>query len=257
MKQLLFILSFFLAYNALYGQISNGSFENGSKPDLSNWEWTCLAESDSSTPPDGGKWCIKVYGGNTQGCWPGFAYQKLPAIKDGQTFLLSGWAFAQTAPPVGLYFGKINDGVITLQAGATTKSTTWTQVSCQSTFSLSSGDTAIVVLNGGMAGGPVQGYGYFDLISLEPVTGINSLEQNQSLELYPNPFSNQTALSADHIFHNATLTMINTFGQTVKQMENINGQRIIIERDNLPSGVYFCTIKCENVYETVKLLIID
>ena len=258
MKQILFILTVFLTYNTVSGQILNGGFENSLNPDLSNWEWTCFAESDSSTPPGGGSWSIKVWGGNTQGCFPGYSYQKIPAIANGQTFLLTGWAFAQTAPPVGLYLGKINSGIITLQSGDTTLSNSWTQLSLQSTFSLSSGDTAIVVLHGGLAGGPVQGYGYFDMINLQQVTGINSLEQKQSLKLYPNPFNNQTTLRTDKKFQKATLTINNTFGQTVKQMENINGQTIILERDNLSRGLYVIHLSENNkIIETKKLIITD
>jgi hypothetical protein len=258
MKQIFCILTVFFGYNAVSGQISNGDFENGLNPDLSNWEWTCFAEPDSSTPPGGGNWSIKVWGGNTQGCFPGYSYQKIPAITNGQTFQLTGWAFAQTAPPVGLYLGKINSGIITLQAGDTTSSATWTQLGLQSTFSLSISDTAIVVLYGGLAGGPVQGYGYFDLINLQQVTGINSLDEHQSLHLYPNPFNNQTTLRTDKYFQNARLTLNNNLGQTVKQMENINGQKIILERSNLSRGSYIIHLSENNkIIATKKLIITD
>ena len=113
MKKLFLItltVSFILT--VVRGQVLNGSFENGSNSDLSNWKWTCLAQSYNNAPTGGGNWCIKVWGGNTQGCFPGYAYQKLPTITNGQTFILSGWAYAQTAPPIGLYFGKINNGTI-------------------------------------------------------------------------------------------------------------------------------------------------
>ena len=258
MNKIFFILTVFLVYNTVSGQISNGSFENGSNSDLSNWEWTCFAEPDSSIPPGGGNWSIKVWGGNTQGCFPGYSYQKIPTITNGQTFLLTGWIFTQSATPVGLYLGKINSGVITLQSGDTTSSTSWTQVGLQSTLSLSIGDTAIVVLHGGLAGGPLQCYGYFDLINLQQVTGLNSLEQKQSLKLSPNPFNNQTTLRTDKIFHNAMLTMNNTLGQTVKQMENINGQTVILERDNLSRGLYFIHLSENNtIIATKKLIITD
>lgn len=258
MKQILILLSILLGYNATYCQIFNGDFENGVNPDLSNWEWTCSAVSDNNTPPGGGNWSIKVSGGNTQGCFPGYAYQRIPTISNGQTFLLSGWAFAETAPPIGIYFGKINSGVITLQSGDTTSSTSWTPLSLQSTFSLSAGDTAIVVLHGGLAGGPIQGYGYFDLISLQQVTGVDPVEQKQSLKLYPNPFKDYTILKTENSFQNATLKVNNAFGQTVKKLENINGHSIIIERDNLSSGLYFIHVsENNNMATTIKLLITD
>ncbi|MBE0663497.1 MAG: T9SS type A sorting domain-containing protein [Bacteroidales bacterium] len=258
MKQLLFILTVSLSIITAQGQILNGSFENGSNPDLSNWEWTCGAISFNNAPTGGGNWCIKVNGGNTQGCFPGYAYQKIPTITNGQTYMLSGWAFAQTSPPIGLYFGKINNGIITLQAGDTTYSTSWTQLNVQSSFSLSTGDTALVVLYGGLVGGPIQGYGYFDLINLQQVTGINSLEQKQSAKIFPNPFNNQTTLQTDNILKNATLSVYNCFGQTIKKIRNISGQTITINRDNLPSGVYFIRLTQDNkIIATNKLIIAD
>lgn len=258
MKKLLLGLTVFFTVTTLHGQILNGSFENGSNADLSNWEWTCLAQSYNNAPTGGGNWCIKVWGGNTQGCFPGYAYQKLPTITNGQTFILSGWAYAQTAPPIGLYFGKINSGIITLQAGDTTSSTSWTQLSIQSSFSLSTGDTALVVLNGGLAGGPVQGYGYFDLINLQQVSGINFLEHKQTVEVFPNPFYNQTTLKTDNFFHNATLTVDNIFGQTVKQIKNISGRTVTLFRDNLPSGLYFVRLTEDNkTFYADKLVIAD
>jgi hypothetical protein len=256
MKQLLCILTGSLSFITSQGQILNGSFENGSNSDLTNWEWTCLAQSYNNAPTGGGNWCIKVWGGNTQGCFPGYAYQKIPSITNGLTFILSGWAFAQTAPPIGLYFGKINNGVVTLQSGDTTSSTSWTQLSIQSSFSLSSGDTALVVLYGGLAGGPVQGYGYFDLINLQQVTGINSLEQKQSVKIFPNPFNNQTILQTDNLLHNATLTVDNIFGQTVKQIKNISGQTVVLSRDNLASGLYFIRLTQDSKVITADKLVI-
>jgi len=258
MRFILFIFSIFLSFNTITGQISNGDFENGLNPDLSNWEWTCFAEPDSSTPPGGGNWSIKVWGGNTQGCFPGYTYQTIPSITNGQTFQLTGWAFAQASPPVSLYLGKINSGDITLIAGDTTSSTSWTQLGIQSTFLLELGDTAIVLLNGGLAGGPLQGYGYFDLIHLQQVTGINFLDQNQSLKLFPKPFNNQTTLLIDQPVRNASITITNTLGQVVQRIENINNQKIIIERGNIKRGLYIiCLSENNKVIAQTKLFVTD
>jgi hypothetical protein len=258
MKQLLFILTVSLNIITAKGQILNDSFENGSTPDLSNWKWACGASSFNNAPTGGGNWCVKVNSGNTQGGFPCYAYQKIPTITNGQTFILSGWAFAQTSPTIGLYFGKINNGIITLQVGNTTNSTSWTQLTVQSSFSLSTGDTALVVLYGGLVGGPLQGYGYFDLIKLQQVTGINSLEQKQSTKIFPNPFNNQTILQTDNLLYNATLTVYNYSGQTVKQIKNINSQTVVLSRDNLISGLYFVRLtQGSKVISVDKLVITD
>lgn len=257
-NQILFLLAVLFTSTTVSGQIVNGDFEDGLNPDLSNWEWTCFAEPDSSTPPGGGNWSLKVWGGNTQGCFPGSSYQKITSITNGQTFQLTGWAFAQSSSPVGLYLGKINSGVITMIAGDTTSSTSWTQLGVQSFFPLELGDTAIVLLHGGLTGGPFQGYGYFDLIHLQPATGINSLEIQQSLKLSPNPFNNQTTLSFDQPVHNASIMISNTFGQVVQRIENINNQTIVLDRDNLKRGLYIiCLTENNKVIAQTKLFIAD
>ena len=257
-NQIFFIFTVFLSYTTVSGQIVNGDFEDGLNPDLSNWEWSCFAEPDSSTPPGGGYWSMKVWGGNTQGCFPGSSYQVIPFITNGQTFQLTGWAFAQTSSPVGLYLGKINSGVITIIAGDTTSSTSWTQLGVQSAFHLELGDTAIVLLNGGLTGGPSQGYGYFDLINLQPATGINSLELQQSLKLSPNPFNNQTTLRLNQSVRNASITISNSFGQVVRRIENINGHTIVLDRDNLKRGLYvMCLTENKKIIAQTKLFVTD
>lgn len=256
MKRVLFILIFALSRITAEGQILNGSFEDGMGADLSNWEWVCGATSLNNAPAGGGNWCIQVNGGNTQGCMQGYAYQRMPAISNGQTFLLSGWAYSQMATAVGIHFGKINNGVITLQAGDTTNSSSWTQLNVQSSFSLAAGDTALVVLDAGLIGGPLQIYGYFDLIDLQPVTGIDSPEQPQSAQFYPNPMQAQATLRASHPFHNATLTVCNIYGQVVKRMENLRGQTVDFSRDDLESGLYSVWLLQDGKVISVEKLVI-
>jgi hypothetical protein len=73
--------------------------------------------------------------------------------------------------------------------------------------------------------------------------------------IYPNPFSSEAILQSDHIFYNATLTMSNCLGETVKQIKNINGQTVVISRDNLPDGLYFVRLTEGNKVYTDKIII--
>ncbi|TAL62601.1 MAG: T9SS type A sorting domain-containing protein [Bacteroidetes bacterium] len=66
-----------------------------------------------------------------------------------------------------------------------------------------------------------------------------SSEAIPSVEIYPNPFSSQTTIHSGIPIKNATLTVFNSFGQTVKEIKNINGQTVVLSRDNLPNGLYF------------------
>ena len=87
---------------------------------------------------------------------------------------------------------------------------------------------------------------------------VHELNNDQDLSIYPNPFSDKTILQLDYPLQNATLTLYNSFGQVVKQMENLSGQTIALQRDDLPSGLYFLRLTEGNkVFATEKLVITD
>ncbi len=90
-------------------------------------------------------------------------------------------------------------------------------------------------------------------------TSISQIQKATSpMNIFPNPFSEQTTLQIDSFLHNATLSVDNCFGQTVKQIKNISGQTVILTRDNLPSGLYFIRLtENNNVLATSKLVIAD
>lgn len=97
------------------------------------------------------------------------------------------------------------------------------------------------------------GYYYIDDVCLSTDSshcaqelGINNIYSSNTFIVYPNPFSLQTTLQTDNSFHNATLTVYNCFGQTVKQIKNISGQTVVLSRDNLASGLYFIRLTEEN-----------
>lgn len=73
-------------------------------------------------------------------------------------------------------------------------------------------------------------------------TSMNGRAFENSFKIYPNPFAKVTVLQAKTVFNNATLTVINSFGQTVKQVNNLSGQTFTLYRDNLPCGLYFIRI---------------
>jgi hypothetical protein len=75
------------------------------------------------------------------------------------------------------------------------------------------------------------------------------------VRLLPNPFSNQAVLQLDGRLENATLTIENYAGQTVKQIKNLSGQTVTISRDHLPAGLYFFHLTEGNKIFTGKLVI--
>jgi len=72
------------------------------------------------------------------------------------------------------------------------------------------------------------------------VMGINKLVLIQPLKIYPNPFTTSTTIA----FGNANaepylLLVYNMLGNTVRAIPGITESKVVIDRENLPSGVYF------------------
>lgn len=90
------------------------------------------------------------------------------------------------------------------------------------------------------------------------LTDITSTKEQEKFIIFPNPFSTQTTLKIYKDFKDATLTVYNSFGQQVKQINNISGQSITLQRDNLPDGLYFINlIQNDKTFITGKLIITD
>ncbi len=62
---------------------------------------------------------------------------------------------------------------------------------------------------------------------------------SSAINIFPNPFSLQTILETEKQLINGTLIVYNYFGSEVKQLTNISGQQIILDREYLPGGMYF------------------
>ncbi len=94
--------------------------------------------------------------------------------------------------------------------------------------------------------------------SVLPTVDITADSKKVTLTIFPNPFSIQTHIKTTKLIKNATLKVINSFGQTVTQIENIHEQIIVFNRGNLQNGLYFIQLiqDCK-VIATKKLVIID
>jgi uncharacterized delta-60 repeat protein len=75
--------------------------------------------------------------------------------------------------------------------------------------------------------------------------------------IYPNPFFSQTTIQTDPLLKNATLTVYNLHGQEVKQIKNLSGQTITLNRDNLPKGLYFIQLTQDNKILSADKLVIN
>jgi hypothetical protein len=88
--------------------------------------------------------------------------------------------------------------------------------------------------------------------------GLLEQHKNKNISIYPNPFSHQTMLESEVVLQNATLTIQNCLGQTVKELKHVSGHTITIPRDGLESGMYLITlIQGSKLISTEKLVITD
>ena len=87
---------------------------------------------------------------------------------------------------------------------------------------------------------------------------IEGLESKKGISIYPNPFNYSVTIQLSSTINNGELNIFNLYGQTTKTINNISGDKIIINRDNLPSGLYFIRLTEENkTIAADKLVITD
>ena len=125
--------------------------------------------------------------------------------------------------------------------------------------------TGSLISDGTFLYGMTGGGGTNDMgvvFKLEGVLGVAKINKDTETTIFPNPCSIQTTLKTANPLHSATLSVYNSFGQMVKQINNISGQSVVITCDNLASGLYFIRLTEENnpdSYQgvTKKIIITD
>jgi len=109
---------------------------------------------------------------------------------------------------------------------------------------------------------------YYDGTPRKGIARINAFDFANSIpsikeyktpfNIFPNPFSTQTTIQSEHFIQNGTLTIYNSLGEVVSQMNNINGQSITIERGNLANGLYFIHLtEGSQKHMMKKVIIVD
>jgi hypothetical protein len=88
--------------------------------------------------------------------------------------------------------------------------------------------------------------------------GGNEISKNNNYTIFPNPFNTDTTIQTIDNFKNATLLIYNSYGQEVKQVNNLEGQSVSLLRDNLPVGLYYIKLTEKNkVIAAEKIIIKD
>ena len=86
---------------------------------------------------------------------------------------------------------------------------------------------------------------------VEPSNNIQEFE-NKKIRVYPNPFSQSCTIDFGQKI-TSTIKLYNLFGKEVKTVLNFQGDKLLLERDNLPAGIYYLNV--ENLSSKVKIVI--
>jgi hypothetical protein len=92
------------------------------------------------------------------------------------------------------------------------------------------------------------------VINEEPM-GIDELNAANNVKVYPNPFTSKAIFSLGTEVEKASLTLYDITGKEMKQL-TFSGREVMMERENLLSGIYFYRIiTTNNDVMTGKLII--
>jgi hypothetical protein len=112
--------------------------------------------------------------------------------------------------------------------------------------------------------GPLEGKSYYRLKQTDydgntSYSNTEAVEFNTSnnfnLEIYPNPFSYETTFHTNESLKNASLIVYNSY-KTLRQINNISGQKFTFQRENLSSGVYWIKLVQDKKVIAIEKLII-
>ena len=88
-----------------------------------------------------------------------------------------------------------------------------------------------------------------NLINCDTLCGFNVLSienqdknKAQGLNIYPNPFTNQTTIELPINFRTVDFSLLNNLGQIVQAEISVTDNQIKIYRSSLPEGIYFFRI---------------
>ncbi len=90
------------------------------------------------------------------------------------------------------------------------------------------------------------------------VLSVDVAFESTGLKVYPNPFSHQATIESKVPLESAKLVLTNSIGQVVKEMEGLDGTKINLNRNLLPSGVYLIQLIQEGkIVHKTRVLIVD
>jgi len=97
-----------------------------------------------------------------------------------------------------------------------------------------------------------------DDFTISTVTGINESSGGIVSIVYPNPMTERSTISFKNDENNSLhIVLININGQTVFKSNSTTTDQIVIERNGLPSGLYYFQIILENKTQGTGKIVIN
>ncbi len=115
------------------------------------------------------------------------------------------------------------------------------------------------VSNGFYLDGKTSTYGLNNYIEYQSyctaTTEVSSIENEEDVQLYPNPFSDQMIIHTNKTFDRASLIVFDAIGKKVFQMNDLTENEIKLNIAKLNSGIYFIQV-IENGREVLRRKIV-
>jgi hypothetical protein len=87
-------------------------------------------------------------------------------------------------------------------------------------------------------------YPGFDLVFRTFVTtSVGKEEMDSRISCFPNPFLSTATIRTNRVLINASFTLLDQQGKTVRKMDPIHSRNITLERQQLPSGGYIARLE--------------
>lgn len=87
-------------------------------------------------------------------------------------------------------------------------------------------------------------------------TAIDKMNSKVNILIYPNPMNTSATIQCEVFVKNGTLKIYNQFGELVSEIKNINGNRFVFNRENLPAGIYTVQL-LDNENVTSQTIVIE
>jgi hypothetical protein len=102
--------------------------------------------------------------------------------------------------------------------------------------------------------GAVMGTNSSHTITLNDNDGLGLIENSvESILLYPNPTNNEFTITTVMIHELMKISLLNTQGQIIRQLTDVN-EKVIIDISDLSDGIYYVNIQSENINEVIKVV---